>query len=73
MIRTRNQEELNKQERHLDIVCCVSKIKNYYSKRRIGKYDYDIGEERPIWTWYELLNVDYDDIKHEIIEDKSKK
>ena len=66
MIRTKDEKLLNSNKSNLNIVCALSGIKNCYSKAFEINYPYDIGEVRPLWTWYKLLNIDYDFNNHSI-------
>ena len=70
VIRLEEENVLYTENKHLDIVCALSGLKNYYSRKVPAKYKYDIGSIRPLWEWYELLNVKYDQVTFNIIEDK---
>lgn len=65
-IRTKNESNLYGGVNNQDVVCALSGIYNYYSKRLKSNYKYDIGNIRPLWTWYEFINVDYDINKYDI-------
>ncbi len=70
MIRLKEESELYTANDHLDVVCALSGLKNYYTAKMPSKYKYDIGNVRPLWGWYDMLNVKYDPVTFNIIEDK---
>ena len=68
MVRTKEESLLNSEKQNYDIRCIVSRVNSFYNKKTSEKYDYDIGNARPIWGWYEMLKVDYDKNLFEIKE-----
>ena len=68
MIRTKDEKLLNSNKKNIDVVCALSGIKNSYSKSLQSDYSYDIGSERPLWMWYQFLNIDYDLKNKQLIE-----
>ncbi len=67
VIRSKQESLLNSDNNHISTVCALSGIDCYYSKLFESDYHYDIGNKRPIWTWYKFININYDDEKKEII------
>lgn len=59
-IRTKDESLLNNDVQNMDIVCGVSRNRCVYYNILMGDYPYDIGNKRPIWTFYDSINVPYD-------------
>lgn len=70
MVRTKDEQLFHNGIKNLNIVCALTGINNYYSKTTEVNYKYDIGKTRPIWTWYDSLNVKYDANNMQLIEEK---
>ena len=66
LVRTEEENVLFSPNDHLDIVCALSGLKNYYTPKVQAKYKYDVGSKRQLWEWYELLNVKYDQVNYTI-------
>lgn len=66
--RNKNESLLITNNKNLNIVCSLSGIQNYYSKKLEAKYPYDIGNERPLWSWYNFINIKYDMDMHDIVK-----
>ena len=41
-------------------MCSLFGYKVYYSKLMDTNYKYDIGKDRPLWTWYNFINEKYE-------------
>lgn len=57
------EEKLNNGVHNYAVVNALFGKKNYHSKNLVYDYKYDIGDERPLWTFYEFINQDYDPYK----------
>lgn len=71
MVRTKDEQLFNEGVKNLNIVCALTRIKNYYSKTLEANYKYEIGTERPIWTWYDYINIKYDASTMQLVEEKN--
>ena len=60
ILRNREENLLSTSESNLNVVCSLSGINNSYSRIFEADYNYDVGNERPLWTWYNYINVNYD-------------
>ena len=69
VVRNKEEKELIDLNSNISVLCALSGIKNAYSKKIEDNYNYDIGNERPLWTWYNKINVKYDTTEKEIIND----
>ena len=56
--RIKEQDELNIDEHHYGVVSSLSGINDYYSRQQEAGYKYDIGDERPLFDWYDALEYD---------------
>lgn len=70
MIRTKPENLLHGSVIHQDIICGLTGQNNYYSKTMPSDYKYDLGNERPICSWYDFMKVNYDATSMQIIETK---
>ena len=70
MIRTKPENLLHGSVIHQDIICGLTGQNNYYSKTMPSDYKYDLGNERPICSWYDFMKVKYDATSMQIIETK---
>ena len=60
MLKNKEEKLLNTSDSNLNVVCSLTGINNSYSRTFEADYNYDIGSERPLWTWYNYINIDYD-------------
>lgn len=70
MVRTQEEQLFYGGVKNLNIICALTGINNHYSKTADANYKYDIGTSRPIWSWYDYLNVKYDSTTMQIVEEK---
>ena len=70
MVRTKDEQLFHNGIKNLNIVCALTGLNNYYSKTTEANYKYDIGTARPIWMWYDSLNIKYDATNMQLIEEK---
>ena len=66
--RIREEKLLRSKDTHNDIVCSLSGIHNSNTIKMERGYKYDIGDERPLWSWYDFIGVDYDTNEMKIIK-----
>lgn len=59
-IRVEPEEKLNNGINNYAVISALFGKKNYHSKNLVYDYKYDIGDERPLWTFYEFINQDFD-------------
>lgn len=71
LIRTKSENELHGGIKNLNVVCGLTGIRNYYSKTLMSDYEYGLGTIRPIWLWYDYLNVQYDSTNMQIIAENT--
>ncbi len=67
LMRTKPEYELHNGVKNFNIVCGLTGINNCYSKTFMSNYEYDLGTTRPLWLWYDYLNVQYDPSNMQII------
>ena len=71
LIRTKEENLLHNGVKNQNIVCGIMGISNYYSKTLAADYKYGLGNKRPLWEWYEFMNVKYDPKTMQTIEEKN--
>lgn len=59
-IRTREEFELYNGKDNYEAISNIFGINNFYSKSSEYNYQYDIGKERPLWTYYEFMGYDFE-------------
>ncbi len=62
-IRTKEEKKLNTDNQNIDVVCALCGIRNAYSRNVEANYPYDIGNERPLWSWRDYINDNSDENK----------
>ena len=67
--RCKDEYQLNTDNNNTGIVCSLSGLRNYYSKTIESHYPYDVGNDRPLWTWYKKININYDENEKDIKQD----
>lgn len=71
MLRTKNENLLYNGAKNLNVVCALMGLNNYYGKKLEENYKYDLGTIRPLWSWYDFINVKYDLANMQLIEEKT--
>lgn len=70
MVRTKEEQKLHGGAPHQEMISALSGLNNYSSKKMESNYEYDLGTVRPLWAWYDFINVNYDAESMKIIEEK---
>lgn len=68
VVRTRLTSDLYEGIKNRKVISSLMGIYTYESKKLKSNYKYDMGNIRPLWSWYEYINVNYDSEKMKIIE-----
>ena len=67
MIKTKNSILLNDGVKNLQILCSIMGINNYFYEPLNQYYEYDHGNVRPLWSWYDFAQINYDASANKII------
>ena len=57
--RVKEENILNKEQKHYDVLCGLLGVNNIHGKYFKMNYKYGLGNKRPLWQWYEYIGYDY--------------
>ena len=70
IVRTKEEQRFHGGVPHQEKVSALLGLNNYSSKKMESNYEYDLGDKRPLWAWYDLAKVEYNAEAMKIIEEK---
>ncbi len=65
--RNKLESSLSTENKNKSAVCALSGINCSHARYFKADYPFDIGKERPLWTWYKFVNINYDIHQEKII------
>ncbi len=70
IVRTKEEQRFHGGAPHQEKISALLGLNNYQSKKMESNYEYDLGDKRPVWAWYDFIKVEYNAEAMKIIEDK---
>ena len=70
IVRTKEEQRFHGGAPHQEKISALLGLNNYQSKKMESNYEYDLGDKRPIWAWYDFIKVEYNAEAMKIIEEK---
>ena len=60
MVRTVSEDSLSSGERNRIVTSGIFNLEEYYANRYPPNYLYGLGNERPMWAFYDFAHIKYD-------------